>query len=162
MMYFTNRVKGFTLQELLIVMLLSSIIMYGIYQGMNYILLHFYKFDHQISEKDIFLMERNMLKRDFYESDSVYVLYDGFVCYSGNKKIIYETNERKLKRFLFKESKVYTFKYPISKINFQYDGYRLFRHDHKIDYVNLVFDIKGMDISVILNKWYDMRARRHK
>ena len=95
----TRRTDAFTLQELLIVMILSGILLSTAYYGLRVVQQYYLRFDQRSEQNLAHQTLHSLLQRDFERA--VYVVKEerAVVCHLTNEPIIYEfTTEAVLRR----------------------------------------------------------------
>ena len=85
-----HRTNAFTLQELLIVMILSGILLSTAYYGLRVVQQYHYRFDQRNAVNLQYQTLQSLLQRDV--DRATYVMKEGeaIVCYRGNEAIYYE------------------------------------------------------------------------
>ncbi|SEC56469.1 prepilin-type N-terminal cleavage/methylation domain-containing protein [Tenacibaculum sp. MAR_2009_124] len=112
-----NKVKGYTILELLIAMVITSIIISILYILFSMLSQRCLAFNRNEFEVTQISMLKNTLKRDFYKSD--YLIFDlgQLTCIGNNQTISYSLGDGFVTRRLKENSNVDTFEVKVKQIN---------------------------------------------
>lgn len=108
------RLKAFTVIEMLVVMLISTIAIGIAYASYRIVQGQFQTYKKSSSEISDYLVLDKLITKDFLESDKVFRTSSGFEMIFSDKKIAYEEYEGNLLR---KSIVVDTFKIQLSELN---------------------------------------------
>ncbi len=140
-----SRIKGFTIVEIVLAMLLSSIVIFMAYttymQMEKYIL-------KRISDKqnNTEMLFRTVLKRDFMEADKVISIDSGMLITADTMRIKYLFEDNLIQRVT---SSIDTFRLDTKDISFWNDSVLLLERDKVIDRLTLSLIVNNEVIHVI-------------
>ncbi|CAM1359202.1 type II secretion system protein [Tenacibaculum xiamenense] len=146
-----NKLKGYTILELLITMVITSIIvsiLYVLFSMLSQRYLAFNKNEIEVTEVSMF---KNTLKRDVYKSDYLILNFNELKCIRNNQTLIYSFGDSYITRRLKKSSVIDTFEIKVKKTTPSFIDYDKLKVLKKL---SLRLDFLGRDLGLHFSKEY--------
>ena len=146
-----NKIKAYTILELLITMVVTSIIVSILYLLFLTLSQRYEAFNRNEFEVTTISLFKNTIKRDFYRSDFLLLNTKELKCIRNGEAVIYSFGEKFIKRKAKKNNIVDTFTIKVKQID------PVFINDNKLKLLKriaLKVDFLGREIGVHLSKDY--------
>lgn len=153
----TGKLKAFTIMELVVAMLISSIVVSIAYAGFRLVSAQLRSMEHHSGEGNRFLRLNQALQTDLDKSARVIRQEDGFVCERGDGRVRYQLTDTAIIRWL-EDGRVDSFGFKGVQTSLWFEGEPQDRNGQLVDALHGQLVTSTDSLPLYITKAYDRQT----